>query len=110
MTDTQEYKTKIENAILRIERLTRKIQNRYDPEMDLNPLGLGVNWAEMDLAEAINELTQVVKMLGERIDQLEKGAITHRAIAAKGGLARTDRKVAASRINGRKGGRPRSQQ
>lgn len=107
MTDTQEYKTKIENAILRIERLTQKIQNRYDPEMDLNPLGLGVNWAENDLAEAVKELTLVVKMQGERIDQLEKGTLTHRAIAAKGGKARTDRKVAASRMNGRKGGRPR---
>lgn len=107
MSDTQEFKTKIESAIRRAENVQEKIENRYNPEKDMIPGGPLVTWAEYDLAQAVNELTQVVKLLAEKVATLEEGKITHRSISTKGGSAKTERKAAASRENGRKGGRPK---
>lgn len=108
MTYTQELKTRIENAIRNTLYNLVKIDNRYNPERDTIPGGPMVTWAEYDLSQAIKELTQAVELLEKRVAVLEEGKITHRSISTKGGSAKTERKAAASRENGRKGGRPKT--
>ena len=66
-------------------------------KVELTPAGWGITWSEADLDFGVNELVQGV--FGTKAWMKE--------IAAKGGRSRSEKKQAASRINGVKGGRPR---
>lgn len=66
-------------------------------KVKLTPAGWGITWEEADLDFGVNELVQGV--FGTKAWMKE--------IAAKGGRSRSEKKQAASRINGAKGGRPR---
>jgi hypothetical protein len=70
-------KRSIENKVLSAVRIYWKIKSRYDPEYDLDTKGITVNWAEMDLADAVNELAKAVIELSEKVFGAdEEGAIT----------------------------------
>ena len=66
-------------------------------EVELTPAGWGITWSNADLDFGVNELVQGV--FGTKAWMKE--------IAAKGGRSRSEKKQAASRINGAKGGRPK---
>lgn len=66
-------------------------------EVELTPAGWGITWSNADLDFGVNELVQGV--FGTKAWMKE--------IAAKGGRSKSEKKQAASRINGAKGGRPR---
>ena len=66
-------------------------------KVELTPAGWGITWSNADLDFGVNELVQGV--FGTKAWMKE--------IAAKGGRSRSEKKQAASRINGAKGGRPR---
>lgn len=67
-------------------------------EIEVSPAGLGLHWPKLDADLYVPALLQGV--FGS-----EKWMA--RQLGAEGGRARTAAKVAASRENGRKGGRPR---
>ena len=70
-------KRSIENKVLSAVRIYWKIKQRYDPEYDLDTHGITSNWAEMDLADAVNELAKAVFELSEKVfGPDEEGAIT----------------------------------
>ena len=70
-------KKSIENKALSAVRIYWKIKQRYDPEHDLDTQGIITNWAEMDLADAVNELATAVIELSERVfGPDEEGPIT----------------------------------
>jgi hypothetical protein len=66
--------------------------------IEISPAGLGLHWPRLDADLYVPALLQGV--FGS------KGWMA-RQLGAEGGRARTVAKVAASRVNGRKGGRPR---
>jgi Protein of unknown function (DUF2442) len=66
--------------------------------VQVSPSGEGIYWDELDLH--IETAGVLVEMLGPSM---------FRAFASVGGRARTERKAAAARANGAKGGRPRKQ-
>jgi hypothetical protein len=63
-----------------------------------SPSGEGLHWDEIDVH---------IETAGVLVDLL--GPSMFRAFASVGGKTRTERKAAAARANGAKGGRPRSQ-
>jgi hypothetical protein len=65
-------------------------------QVELTPAGWGITWSDNDLDFGVNELVQGV--FGTKAWMKE--------IAAKGGRSKSEKKQAASRINGKKGGRP----
>ncbi|BAV66707.1 DUF2442 domain-containing protein [Sphingobium cloacae] len=67
-------------------------------EIEISPAGLGLHWPKLDADLSVPGLLQGV--LGSK-------KWMARQLGAEGGKARTAAKVAASRANGRKGGRPR---
>ena len=81
-------------------RLLQGVSNLTDDEIakvELTPAGWGITWSSADLDFGVNELLQGV--FGTKAWMKE--------IAAKGGRSRSEKKQAASRINGTKGGRPK---
>lgn len=66
-------------------------------KVQLTPAGWGISWANADLDFGVNELVQGI--FGTKTWMKE--------VAAKGGRSKSEKKQAASRINGAKGGRPR---
>ena len=66
-------------------------------EVKLTPAGWGLTWADADLDFGINELVRGI--FGTKAWMKE--------IAAKGGRSKSEKKQAASRTNGAKGGRPK---
>lgn len=66
--------------------------------IEISPAGLGLHWPKLDADLSVPGLLQ--GMLGSK-------KWMARQLGAEGGKARTAAKVAASRVNGRKGGRPR---
>lgn len=66
-------------------------------KVELTPAGWGITWKLADLDFGVNELVQGV--FGTKAWMKE--------IAARGGRSKSEKKRAASRINGTKGGRPR---
>lgn len=66
--------------------------------IEISPAGLGLHWPKLDADLSVPGLLQ--GMLGSK-------KWMARQLGAEGGKARTAAKVAASRANGRKGGRPR---
>ena len=66
--------------------------------LEISPSGDGLHWDEIDVH--IETAGVLVEMLGPSM---------FRAFASVGGKARTERKAAAARANGAKGGRPRKQ-
>ncbi len=66
--------------------------------IEISPAGLGLHWPRLDADLYVPALLQGV--FGSK-------AWMARQLGAQGGRARTNAKVAASRENGRKGGRPR---
>lgn len=66
-------------------------------KVELTPAGWGITWSDADLDFGVNELVQGI--FGTKAWM--------KKIAAKGGRSRSQKKQAASRINGAKGGRPR---
>ena len=66
--------------------------------IEISPAGLGLHWPKLDADLSVPGLLQGV--LGSK-------KWMARQLGAEGGKARTAAKVAASRANGRKGGRPR---
>jgi hypothetical protein len=69
-------------------------------EIEISPAGLGLYWPRLDADLYVPALLQGV--FGSK-------SWMARQLGAQGGRARTAVKVAASRENGRKGGRPRKQ-
>lgn len=70
-------KKSIENKALSAIRIYWKIKHRYDPEYDLDTHGISANWAEMDLADAVNELAIAIFELSEKVFGAdEKGSVT----------------------------------
>lgn len=67
-------------------------------EIEISPAGLGLHWPRLDADLYVPGLLQGV--FGSK-------RWMARQLGAEGGRARTAAKVAASRENGRKGGRPR---
>jgi hypothetical protein len=67
-------------------------------EIEISPAGLGLHWPRLDADLYVPALLQGV--FGSK-------SWMARQLGAQGGRARTPVKVAASRENGRKGGRPR---
>jgi len=67
-------------------------------EIEISPAGLGLHWPKLDADLYVPGLLQGV--FGSKTWMA-------RQLGAEGGRARTAAKVAASRANGRKGGRPR---
>lgn len=67
-------------------------------EIEVSPAGLGLHWPKLDADLYVPALLQGV--FGSK-------KWMARQLGAEGGRARTAAKVAASRENGRKGGRPR---
>jgi hypothetical protein len=67
-------------------------------EIQISPAGLGLHWPQLDADVYVPALLQGV--LGSKNWMA-------RQLGANGGRSRTDAKVAASRENGLKGGRPR---
>ena len=70
----------------------------YLAEIEISPAGLGLHWPKLDADLHVPALLQGV--FGSK-------RWMARQLGAEGGRARTAIKVAASRENGRKGGRPR---
>ena len=80
--------------------LLQGVCNLTDDEIakvKLTPAGWGLTWEDADLDLGVNELVQGI--FGTKAWLKE--------IAAKGGRSKSEKKQAASRINGKKGGRPR---
>jgi hypothetical protein len=80
--------------------LLQGVSNLTDDEIakvELTPAGWGITWSKADLDFGVNELVQGV--FGTKAWMKE--------IARKGGRSRSEKKQAASRINGAKGGRPK---
>jgi hypothetical protein len=78
-----------------------ELQGRTPHELralEISPSGDGLHWDDIDVH--IETAGVLVEMLG---------ASMYRAFASVGGKARTERKAAAARANGAKGGRPRKQ-
>jgi len=69
-------------------------------DIEISPAGLGLHWPRLDADLYVPALLQGV--FGSK-------QWMARQLGAAGGRARTEAKVAASRLNGRKGGRPRKQ-
>lgn len=67
-------------------------------DIEISPAGLGLHWPKLDADLYVPALLQGV--FGSKTWMA-------RQLGAEGGRARTPIKVAASRANGRKGGRPR---
>jgi hypothetical protein len=67
-------------------------------DIEISPAGLGLHWPALDADLYVPALLQGV--FGSK-------SWMARVLGAQGGRARTVAKVAASRENGRKGGRPR---
>lgn len=67
-------------------------------EIEISPAGLGLHWPQLDADLYVPGLLQGV--FGSK-------RWMARQLGAEGGRARTAAKIAASRENGRKGGRPR---
>lgn len=67
-------------------------------EIEISPAGLGLHWPKLDADLYVPALLQGV--LGSK-------QWMARQLGAQGGRSRTASKVAASRENGRKGGRPK---
>jgi hypothetical protein len=67
-------------------------------QIEISPAGLGLHWPRLDADLYVPDLLQGV--LGSK-DWMA------RQLGAAGGRARSKAKVAASRANGRRGGRPR---
>lgn len=67
-------------------------------EIEVSPAGLGLHWPKLDADLYVPALLQGVFGSKQWIA---------RQLGAEGGRSRTAAKVAASRANGRKGGRPR---
>jgi hypothetical protein len=67
-------------------------------EIEISPAGLGLHWPQLDADLYVPGLLQGV--FGSKTWMA-------RQLGAEGGRARTPAKVAASRANGQKGGRPR---
>jgi len=67
-------------------------------EIEISPAGLGLHWPRLDADLYVPALLQGV--FGSK-------SWVARQLGAEGGRSRTVAKVAASRENGRKGGRPR---
>lgn len=67
-------------------------------DIEISPAGLGLHWPQLDADLYVPALLQGV--FGSK-------KWMARQLGAEGGRARTAIKVAASRVNGRKGGRPR---
>lgn len=67
-------------------------------EIEVSPAGLGLHWPKLDADLYVPALLQGV--FGSK-------KWMARQLGAEGGRSRTAAKVAASRANGRKGGRPR---
>jgi hypothetical protein len=67
-------------------------------DIEISPAGLGLHWPRLDADLYVPALLQGV--FGSK-------SWMARQLGAQGGRARTDAKVAASRENGRKGGRPK---
>jgi hypothetical protein len=67
-------------------------------EIEISPSGLGLHWPRLDADVYIPALLQGV--MGSK-------SWMARQLGAKGGRARSQAKTAASRANGKKGGRPR---
>jgi len=68
-------------------------------DIEISPAGLGLHWRRLDADLYVPALLQGV--FGSK-------SWMARQLGAEGGRARTVAKVAASRENGRKGGRPRN--
>lgn len=66
-------------------------------QVKLTPVGWGVTWEDADIDLGVNELVQGI--FGTKAWM--------KKIAAKGGRSKSEKKKAASRENGKKGGRPR---
>lgn len=66
-------------------------------QVKLTPAGWGLTWENAEIDLGINELVQGI--FGTKAWM--------KKIAAKGGYSKSAKKRAASRINGKKGGRPR---
>ena len=70
-------KNSVENKAIRAVQTYWKIKHRYDPEYDLDTHGMTSNWAEMALADAVNELAKAIIELSEKVFGAdEEGAIT----------------------------------
>jgi hypothetical protein len=67
-------------------------------DIEISPAGLGLHWPRLDVDLYVPALLQGV--FGSK-------SWMARQLGAEGGRSRTVAKVAASRENGRKGGRPR---
>ncbi|GGB43775.1 hypothetical protein GCM10011380_36500 [Sphingomonas metalli] len=67
-------------------------------DIEISPAGLGLHWPKLDADLYVPALLQGV--FGSK-------KWMARQLGAEGGRARTAVKIAASRVNGRKGGRPR---
>lgn len=65
--------------------------------VELTPSGKGLRWDEPDIDLSIQGL--LVGIFGSKVWMSE--------VAAKGGSSTSEKKKAASRLNGRKGGRPK---
>jgi hypothetical protein len=65
--------------------------------VELTPSGKGLRWDEPDLDLSIQGL--LLGIFGSQVWMKE--------IAAKGGQSKSERKAAAARANGKKGGRPK---
>lgn len=63
-----------------IESIIQKIENRYDPEFDINPSGPRVTWAEAELAEAVKTLLARVVVLENELATMKKSGPTPRAL------------------------------
>jgi hypothetical protein len=67
-------------------------------DIEISPSGLGLHWPKLDADVYIPAILQGV--FGSKTWMAQQ-------LGAKGGRARSDAKVSASRENGRRGGRPR---
>lgn len=75
----------------------RDLTDEEIAKVELTPAGWGITWIDADLDFGINELVRGI--FGTKAWMKE--------IAAKGGCSKSEKKQAASRINGAKGGGPR---
>ncbi len=66
-------------------------------KVELTPAGWGLTWSDTDLDFGVNELVRGI--FGTKAWM--------KKIAAKGGRSKSEKKQAASKINGAKGGRPK---
>jgi len=57
-----------------IESIIQKIENRYDPEFDINPSGPRVTWAEAELADAVKTLLARVVILEAELAAMKQSA------------------------------------